>query len=115
MPPSLCGLISPSPDEEDAVLLSLLAALFVVAGVLAGELDAFVLLLFVEVELVVVSDFEHPTKSAAAMPSAKISFNVFTKFLLSEFSCFSVKQQAPIELWGHVALQNYNPLCVRLY
>jgi len=95
MPPSLCVKVLSPLDEEDAVLLSVLAELFVVAGVLAGELDAFVLLLFVEVELVVVSDFEHPTKSAAAMPSAKISFNVFTKFLLSEFSCFSVKQQAP--------------------
>jgi len=82
MPPSLCVKVLLSPDE-DAVLLSVLAELFVVDGVLAGELEALVLLLLlVLVELVVVSDLEHPTKSAAARPSAKISFNVFTNFLL---------------------------------
>ena len=55
----------------------------VVAGELAGELDVFVLLLFVVVvELVLVSDFEHPAKSVKTVPSAKISFNVLKKFLL---------------------------------
>jgi hypothetical protein len=76
---------SPSVDEELALLLSLAGVEVVVVVVfVVGELDALVLLVFDE--LVFVSDLEHPAKSAAARPSAKIGFNVFTKLSLSKYA-----------------------------
>jgi hypothetical protein len=48
------------------------------------EMDALELVLPVFDEVVLESDLEHPTKNAAANPSAKIGFNVFNGNLLQK-------------------------------